>query len=109
MHSLADYKISIMKRLHLNSNPFLFFALIVWLVSCQYKLTDAEVAKNIRKEISSMQGYEAVNVVVRNKIVFLTGQCPGHGCALQLQQKIKEMDGVLAVENDLTEGLPATK
>jgi len=98
-----------MKRFHSNSNRFLFFALIVLLISCRHQLTDAEVAKNIREEIKSMQGYEAVNVVVRNKIVFLTGQCAGSGCALQLQQKIKKMDGVMAVENDLTEGLPAAK
>jgi len=98
-----------MKRFHRYSNQLLIFALIAFLISCKHKLTDTEVAENVREEIKSMQGYDAVNVVVRNNIVFLTGQCAGSGCASQLKEKIKKMDGVLAVENDLTEGLPAAK
>lgn len=72
--------------------------------SCGGKTDDGEVQKKVADKISGMQGYDAVQANVRNGIVFLTGQCEGSGCAKQLEEGIRDVEGVIAVENDITEG-----
>lgn len=82
--------------------PLLLVPLLI--LSCGEKQIDVEVENNVRAEISSLQGYDAVQFNVRNGIVFLTGQCAGEGCARQLEEHIRQVEGVIAVENDITEG-----
>lgn len=72
--------------------------------SCGGKTDDGDVQKKVADKISSMRGYDAVQANVRNGIVFLTGQCEGNGCAKQLEEGIRDLEGVIAVENDITEG-----
>lgn len=88
--------------------------LLVCCMSCNSNptdaaVTDAETEKAIQEKMVGMNGYSAVQVAVRNNIVFLTGQCVGEGCAKVLENRIREVDGVVAVENDITEGRPPVR
>lgn len=92
-----------MKRNTPQQTVFLSF-LFLLLFSCGQKLTDAAVQEEVTETLKEFQGADAVHAVVRDGIVFLTGQCRGQGCSMRLVTALEKLDGVQAVENDVTEG-----
>jgi hypothetical protein len=75
-----------------------FTSAVLFFLWC--KTADADVQKKVANKISGMRGYEAVQAAVRNGIVFLTSQCEGSGCAKQLEENPKKVDGVIAFEKE---------
>ena len=106
-----------MKRFNFYKSFFLYTGIffLAFLFSCNSgssdtePRTDAEVEKTVMEQLDTLPGYGAVQVEVRNGIAYLTGQCEGAGCAERLSTAIKKIDGVMAVENDITEGQPVAR
>jgi small conductance mechanosensitive channel len=64
---------------------------------------DARIAMRIRTILNELEGYEDVTVAVRSGIVSLRGTTPDQARANQLGALVTRVDGVVAVENHVTQ------
>ncbi len=69
--------------------------------SCNNKPNDQEIKGNITTQWQDNKAYQGVNAVVKDGVVTLTGSCEGGDCATEIENKIKEMDGVDSVKNNI--------
>ncbi len=73
---------------------FLFF-------SCNSTPNDDEIMANVNKRLQDNQSFSAITAMVKDGVVTLNGTCEGEACAMQVEEKIKEADGVKSVQNNI--------
>jgi hyperosmotically inducible periplasmic protein len=87
---------------------FMIAASLFTLVSCNNR-GDEEIQSDVREQIGSSRNnsgsnaYANVEATVSKGVVTLTGQCEGENCADSLVTRVKNIDGVKDVENNLSE------
>lgn len=83
--------------------PFVVIALLLFTaVSCGNKPNDKEIQDNVIKMLKDNINYASVNSTVKNGTVTLTGMCKGDNCASDIENNIKNVNGVRKVENNIT-------
>lgn len=83
--------------------PFIAIAtLVIVATSCNSKPNDKEIQENVTKSLQANKNYAGVNSTVKDGTVILTGMCEGDNCAADIENNIKELDGVQKVENNIT-------
>ncbi len=94
-----------MKNVYFKSAIFFLFAFFAIAISssCNNKRSDAEVQQSIKEQLRSNQGYRGVNAVVKDGVVTLTGQCEGENCAQAIMEKVKRIEGVNKIENNIAQ------
>ncbi len=75
---------------------FLFFA-----ASCNNKPDDNKIQENVTKQLQDNKNYAGVNSTVKDGVVTLSGMCVGDNCAADIENNIKNVDGVQKVENQI--------
>jgi copper chaperone CopZ len=83
-------------------NPLLAIALLLIAVSCNDKPNDKEIQDNVTKTLQANKNYAGVNSTVKDGTVTLTGMCEGDNCATDIENNIKDVNGVQKVENNVT-------
>ncbi len=89
-------------------NKTILFALLMLFFSFQLvacgdkKLTDEQLQQQLTDTLQANTATKDITVAVAEGVVTLTGQCEGENCVAQAEEKVKEMDGVKSVENNVT-------
>lgn len=85
-----------------NFKSFLAIALALSLmVSCNKKPNDNQIQDKVTKKLQDNKNYAGVESSVKNGVVTLTGMCAGDNCATDIENNIKNVDGVKKVENNI--------
>ncbi len=71
-------------------------------VSCNNKPNDKDIQDNVTKKLQANKNYAGVNSTVKDGTVTLTGMCEGDNCADDIENNIKDVNGVQKVENNVT-------
>ena len=74
---------------------------VLAVVSCKDKPNDKDVQENITKTLQADKNYAGVNSTVKDGTVTLTGMCEGDNCATNIENTIKDVNGVQKVENNI--------
>lgn len=83
--------------------PLLAIAFLISVaVSCNNKPSDKDIQDNVTKKLQDNKNYAGVNSTVKDGTVTLTGMCEGDNCAADIENKIKDVNGVDKVENNIT-------
>lgn len=86
----------------LNIKPiFVIAVLLSVMVSCNNKPDDKQIQDNVTKQLQDNKNYAGVNSSVKEGVVTLTGMCEGDNCVTDIEKKIKAVDGVTKVENNI--------
>lgn len=88
-----------MKHIEKNIRTLAVVMLLFFTMSCSNKPNDQEIQDNVTKQLESDQNYAGVAASVKNGVVTLSGTCEGEDCPATIEAKIKEVDGVRAIEN----------
>lgn len=70
-------------------------------VGCKSKPNDEKILANVNEQLTENQAYAGVNATVKDGVVTLAGSCEGEDCALQVEKKVGDVDGVKKVENNI--------
>lgn len=70
-------------------------------VSCNNKPDDKQIQDNVTKQLQDNKDYAGVNSSVKDGVVTLNGMCEGDNCAAEIEENIKNVDGVKKVENNI--------
>lgn len=90
--------------------PFFSLALFVslfQLTACNNEPKDADIEKNITDTLAA-NNFANVTATVKDGDVVLTGSCEGENCKSQIEEKVKSVEGVEEVENNITESMDQT-
>lgn len=91
---------NLLKNITMNSvTTFATVLLLVLAMSCNNKPNDKEIQDSVTKQLQSNKNYAGVNSTVKDGVVTLSGTCEGNNCPVEVQDKIKEENGVKKVEN----------
>ncbi len=83
--------------------PLLAIALLFTVAaSCNNKPDDKQIQDNVTKNLQDNKNFAGVTSNVKDGTVTLTGTCEGDNCAADIENKIKSVDGVQKVENNIT-------
>ncbi len=83
--------------------PLLPIALLfIVAASCNNKPNDKEIQDDVTKTLQANKNYAGVNSTVKDGTVTLTGMCEGDNCAADIENNIKDVNGVQKVENNIT-------
>ncbi len=83
--------------------PLLAIALLlITVVSCNNKPDDKQIQENVTKQLQDNKNYAGVNSNVKDGVVTLNGMCEGDNCAADIENNIKNVNGVQKVENNIT-------
>lgn len=77
------------------------FFLISLAVSCNNKPNDKDIQDDVTKTLQANKNYAGVNSTVKDGTVILTGMCEGDNCAADIENNIKDVNGVQKVENNI--------
>lgn len=99
----------IIEKLILNKNDKMFkikslLAIILFCAvatSCNNKVDDQKIRDDISKQLLENNSYAGVTSKVEDGVVTLNGVCEGENCADNIENMIKEIDGVTKVENNI--------
>lgn len=69
--------------------------------SCNNKVDDQKIRDNVSKQLLENNNYLGVTSNVQDGVVTLEGVCEGENCAANIENTIKEIDGVKKVENKI--------
>lgn len=83
-------------------NHLVIALLLITAVSCNNKPDDKQIQENVTKQLQDNKNYTGVNSTVEDGIVKLSGTCKGDNCAADIENKIKDINGVQKVENNIT-------
>lgn len=75
--------------------------LFIGAASCNDKPNDKDIQDNVTKSLQANKNYAGVNSTVKDGTVTLTGMCEGDNCAADIENNIKEVNGVQKVENNI--------
>ena len=98
---IGIYKINKLSMFKFKHN-FAILLLLFAAVSCNNKPNDTEIQGNVTKTLQVNKNYAGVNSTVKDGTVSLTGTCEGDNCAADIESKIKDLNGVQKVENNIT-------
>lgn len=76
--------------------------LITVAVSCNNQPNDKDIQDNVSKALQANKSYTGVSSTVKDGTVTLTGMCEGDNCAAEIENNIKDVNGVQKVENNIT-------
>ena len=71
------------------------------LSACGNSHTDAEIQSKISTDLSANADYSGVTPTVKDGVVTLAGSCKGDHCATDIEDKVKTVEGVQKVENNI--------
>ncbi|MBD0297628.1 MAG: BON domain-containing protein [Flavisolibacter sp.] len=93
-----------MERVHYKSAIFFLMALFFLSTgnSCNKKKSDTEIQQTINEQLQTDQGYKNVSATVKDGVATLTGTCAGENCEQAIAEKVKGIEGVDQVENNIT-------
>ncbi|MGK2863089.1 MAG: BON domain-containing protein [Chitinophagaceae bacterium] len=92
-----------MKQSHKKFIQLLSISLLsmFFIVSCSSKPDDKQIQENVTKHLQDNKNYAGVNSTVKDGVVTLSGMCEGDNCPTDIENKIKGVDGVQKVENNI--------
>ncbi len=70
-------------------------------VSCNSKVDDQKIKADISKHLLENNNYVGVTSSVQDGVVTLAGVCQGENCAADIENTIKDIDGVKKVNNNI--------
>ncbi len=83
--------------------PLLVFVFLLSMAaSCNNKPDDKDIQDNVTKALQDNKNYAGVNSNVKDGTVTLTGKCEGDNCAADIENNIKNINGVQKVDNNIT-------
>ncbi len=88
----------------MKSNFYLATALLFCFVvaSCNNQRSNEEIQQAINDSLQTTGTMKNINASVADGKVTLTGTCEGDDCVTQAEDKIKNIDGVTSVTNNVT-------
>lgn len=84
----------------LKSSVFIV-AVIVFVTACSQPRSDEEIRSSIDDALRDSPGLSGVEVAVQEGVVTLSGTCEGENCADSAETKVKEVEGVSSVTNNI--------
>jgi hyperosmotically inducible periplasmic protein len=92
-----------MKNVHVRLlNQVFMLTMILFMTSgCNNKPSDEEIQTNVSKQLQEKDSYKGVSASVSERTVVLNGTCEGDNCAAEIEEKIKNVEGVEKVENNI--------
>ena len=93
-----------MKEVNIKTNFYLAIALFFSfaVASCSNKRSDADLQQAVNDSLQANGTMKNINAVVTDGAVALTGTCEGDGCVAQVEDKVKNVDGITNVTNNVT-------
>lgn len=84
-----------------NRSLFAIIFLCTVAASCNTKVDDQKIRDDVSKQLLENNGYAGVTSNVQDGVVTLEGVCEGENCVANIENTIKEIDGVTKVENNI--------
>ena len=88
-----------MKLKHFLLPAYVF--IMVGLVSCKGKVSDADIQTEVSKKLNDEAG-SGLTASVSNGVVTLTGTCKDDACKASCEKEVKEVKGVTSVVNNIS-------
>ena len=76
--------------------------LTTFLFACNSQPKDEDLQKTITDSLQTNAVYKSVTAAVADGVVTLSGTCTGNNCVTNAEQKIKNINGVKSVSNNVT-------
>jgi osmotically-inducible protein OsmY len=84
-----------------NRFPIFIELLVFFSAGCGNKPDDTEIQQHVMEQLNANPNFKDVNATVENGIVRLDGKCEGENCVAEVEQKVKEIQNVDSVENNV--------
>lgn len=85
--------------------PLAMFAFIIFslqFISCNNKVSDEEITATINDSLQANENSKNITAAVHEGTVTLSGACSGENCNTDIEEKVKSIEGVESVENNIT-------
>lgn len=96
-----------MKKIQLNYFPLAIAIAVFFLSACGDKRDDEQLQQEVTEKLkateNNTQAYANVNTTVQDGVVTLNGECEGDHCGDSVMVRIKEIDGVKEIVNNIKE------
>ena len=94
-----------MNKLLSNYFQLTIWCTILFLAACGGKRSDDQIQQDVTQRLSSSQNnnqaYASVSTVVKDGVVTINGQCEGDNCSDSVIARIKDVEGVKDVVNNI--------
>lgn len=91
-----------MKHFYSVNKSYFLAGIFIWVMATGCgRHDDEEIKEDITEQLKENAAYSGVNATVKDGVVTLAGSCDGDDCATQLENKIKEVEGVKSIQNNL--------
>ncbi len=93
-----------MKHISFKNNFYLLTMLFLSLLiaSCNSNPNDEDILKDVNDSLQAGKNTQTVNAAVKNGTVTLNGTCEGDDCVAEIEDKIRNVDGVKTIQNNVS-------